>query len=247
MPFEEFELMQHPFGWKSEYWNGEAHFSPRQAHVQVRIDVKPRKPSKVCEISSLNAGDAELLSHEFFRAFRDSVEFFNWPVASIRKHAEKNIHDYFNGVRGKPLPLSAMAIDLKSKKLIGLALFVEKDDGRSELDLLFVRKTHRLRGVASQMVQTAVNTLFESGCKELWSAYHVCNEVSRSWHTNFGFTEVPDQMYIRMKYYWYRHEIWRLSKIGENDKIPELKLQEEHCYDQLDDLSKDGIQMLRMS
>ena len=237
MSHEEFELMPHPFGWKVEYWDNEAHLTPREVPVHVRLGLKSTKVLNVCEVADIESADADKLTDAFFKTFRHSVEFFNWPVAKIRSHAAGNIRDFFNGVRGRPLPISSMAIDNR-KKPLGLALFVQKEDGLTELDLLFVSQHLQRRGIASQLVGTAVNSLFDNAVLELRSAYYICNEDSRQWHTKFGFEEIPDQTYIRMKYYWCRHEIWRLTQIGDQDKIPELVREEACWYAQLDDLWK---------
>jgi hypothetical protein len=43
MSIEEFELILHPFGWKAEYFNGQAHFTPRENHVYTKLTLEHRE------------------------------------------------------------------------------------------------------------------------------------------------------------------------------------------------------------
>ena len=42
MTWEEYERHEWRFGWKHEYWDGQAHFTPRHNLVFVRTPVEPR-------------------------------------------------------------------------------------------------------------------------------------------------------------------------------------------------------------
>jgi hypothetical protein len=86
----------------------------------------------------------------FFEAFEDSVEFCDWSLDAILTHATKNINNYFQGVRGKPHPVSRMALEPHSDRLIGLALFVENKQEQIELDLLLVQPSRQRMGIATQ-------------------------------------------------------------------------------------------------
>lgn len=42
MSVEEFHLMEHPFGWKTEYFSGKAHLTPREHHVRTQLTLIPQ-------------------------------------------------------------------------------------------------------------------------------------------------------------------------------------------------------------
>jgi GNAT superfamily N-acetyltransferase len=215
MSIEEFELMSHPFGWKAEYWNGQAHLTPRENHVYTKLTLKHREINESAKIVPVDQVFQKQIIEVFYETFLDSVEFCNWPTESIRNQVNKNISNYFQGVRGEPLPVSMMALEPNTDKIIGIALFVQKKEGDIELDLLFVKPSHQRRGIATQMVTKAANILYQNGVRELRCAHHICNEQSRDWQHKYGFEIIPDQFYCRLKYSFYRDEVWRKEKLAE--------------------------------
>ena len=42
MSVEEFELMEHPFGWKAEYFSGKGHLTPREQLVRTQLTLAPQ-------------------------------------------------------------------------------------------------------------------------------------------------------------------------------------------------------------
>jgi hypothetical protein len=42
MSVEEFEFMEHPFGWKTEYFSGKAHLTPRKHLVRTKRTLSPQ-------------------------------------------------------------------------------------------------------------------------------------------------------------------------------------------------------------
>jgi GNAT superfamily N-acetyltransferase len=248
---EEFELMSHPFGWKAEYYNGQAHFTPRENHVYSRLTLEHREINESINIVPVDQIFQKQIIEVFYETFLDSVEFCNWPTESIRNQVNKNINNYFQGVRGDPLPVSMMAMEPNTEQIIGIALFVQKKEGDTELDLLFVKPSHQRRGIATQMVTKAANILYKNGVRELRCAHHICNEQSRDWQHKYGFEIIPDQFYCRLKYSFYRHEVWRHEKLvaiadGANEVIDrnnsfssknleELRQERDRWYEQIKD------------
>jgi GNAT superfamily N-acetyltransferase len=228
MSVEEFRLMEHPFGWKAEYFSGEGHLTPREHLVRTQLTLAPQAiaESRRTGFPSMAATQAvgserivpvdpslqEQTIAAFLEAFEDSVEFCDWSVDDIRIHARKNITNYFQGVRGKPHPVSRMALEPNSQQILGLALFVENkaESFRSglptmettqaqeqiELDLLFVKPSHQRMGIATKMVASAINNLYADGIEDLRCGYHICNEGSRAWQHSLGFQEIPDYFYF---------------------------------------------------
>jgi GNAT superfamily N-acetyltransferase len=223
MSSEEFQLMEHPFGWKAEYFSGKAHLTPREHLVRTHLTLAPQAVAVSDRIVPVDPSLQELMIAMFFEAFQDSVEFCDWSVDDIHTHAAKNINNYFQGVRGKPHPVSKMAVEPDSQQIIGLALFVENKEQRFELDLLFVKPSHQRKGIATQMVASAINNLYADGIEDLRCGYHICNEGSRAWQHSLGFQEIPDYFYCRLKAAWYRDEIWRREELGASEQLEELR------------------------
>lgn len=237
MSIQEFELMQYPFGWKAEYANGNAIFIPRDLYVSTKVTIEWRSVNKSYPLIPANPDFKSQMISAFFESFQDGVEFCNWSVDAIQEHAENNINNYFNGVRGQPLSVSAIALEPDTENIAGLALFTydQHGNGGTSLDLLFVRPSHQRKRVATAMVSSAVNQLQKQGIEELYSGFHVCNKDSEKWHHAFGFKDIYDQFYIRLKYAWFRREIWRHEKLGLQDQIEELTRQRDYWHSQLQD------------
>jgi GNAT superfamily N-acetyltransferase len=251
MPVEEFRLMEHPFGWKAEYFSGKGHLTPREHLVRNQLILVPpaiaesRQTGNPSMTASQAAGLARIVPVDpslkkqmiatFFEAFEDSVEFCDWSVDEIRTHAAKNINNYFQGVRGKPHPASRMALEPHRdplseglrQRLIGLALVLENKKQQIELDLLLVQPSDRRMGIATQMVASAIDSLDAEGVKDLRSGYHICNDGSRAWHQQLGFKEIPDYFYCRLKAAWYRDEIWRREQLGTSEQLEELRTEQD--------------------
>ncbi len=235
MSVEEFKMMPYPFGWKAEYWDNQAHLTPREYIVETKLDLEPRASTKSFNLMFADPSFKDQMVETFFETFQDSVEFCEWPADHFRSHAKKNINNYFDGERGQPLPVSVVVMCPSGNQITGLALFLENREGHAELDLLYVTPQYQGTGMATEMVTSAANKLYENGVRELRSAYHICNERSRAWQHKFGFEEIPDQFYSRLKYSWYRDEIWRREKLGMSEGIEELIREKGKWYAQLTD------------
>jgi GNAT superfamily N-acetyltransferase len=261
---EEFELMEHPFGWKAEYFDGKAHLTPREHLVRTQMTLAPKKIATSHQIVPVDPLRKEWMIAAFLEAFEDSVEFCDWSSDLFHTHARKNITNYFQGKRGKPHPVSRMVLEPNSdplseglrQRVIGLALFVEnkadsvrrgnlamqptqaaesflktiettQSEERTELDLLLVLPEYQRMGIATEMVAGAIDSLYADGVKDLRSGYHICNDRSRAWHHSLGFKDVPDYLYCRLKAGWYRHEIWRWEKLGQIERLEELRTEKD--------------------
>ena len=227
MSVEEFELMEHPFGWKAEYFSGKGHLTPREQLVRTQLTLAPQAIVASDRIVPIDPSLKEQMIATFFEAFEDSVEFCDWLLEDILAHARKNINNYFQGVRGQPHPVSKMALEPNSQRIIGLALFVENKEQRVELDLLLVQPSYQRMGIATQMVASAINSLCEDGVKDLRSGYHICNDRSCAWHHSLGFQEIPEYFYCRLKAAWYRDRIWRQEKLGVTEQLDWLKAEKD--------------------
>jgi hypothetical protein len=52
MSVEEFRLMEHPFGWKAEYFSGEGHLTPREHLVRNQLIVVATRNHKSLNLQS---------------------------------------------------------------------------------------------------------------------------------------------------------------------------------------------------
>lgn len=218
MSFADYEVLAYPFGWKAEYWDGQARLTPREMGVTTRLNL-PLSPIQKTTLRHhtlvpVDSTYAEQMIAGYFEVFADSVEFCNWPVENIQESAESDIRRYFEGKRGNPLPASVIALEPNTQKLAGLALFALKAEQRPRLELLYVRSPFQRQGIATAMVTWGISHLIEADCHELFSAYHICNSESRQWHHKLGFEDVHSSLYIRLRLGWLNHEIGRREKLG---------------------------------
>lgn len=240
MTIDEYLQMQQPFGYKVEYIDGEAIFQPRELHVDARLPLTQRHVCSAWNFVSVETGFLQAMKAAFFTAFHDSIEFCDWPEHAIRKHAGKNIDDFFAGVRGEPHSVSKVLLD-QDGGVIALALFLTDREGKVKLDLLLVLPDFQRQGIATDMVATAVNQLYQVGVEEIFSAYHALNQASQDWHHVFGFEDVYDQYYVRMKYGWYRREIHRLKALGVTEELEALQQEQDYWYGLLEYEWKSGF------
>jgi ribosomal protein S18 acetylase RimI-like enzyme len=195
--------------------------------VRTQLILTPQAVTESNQIVPVDPSLKEQMIATFFAAFEDSVEFCDWSLDDILAHARKNITNYFQGVRGKPHPVSRIALEQNSQQIIGLALFVENKEQRVVLDLLLVKPSYQRMGIATQMVTSAINSLYAEGIENLWSGYHICNDQSCAWHQKLGFKEIPEYFYCRLKAAWYRDQIWRQEKLGEMEQLEQLRAEKD--------------------
>lgn len=219
MSFAEYDVLAYPFGWKAEYWDGQAQLTPREMGVATRLDLMAHSLSQPATLQphrliQANSTYTDQMITGYFEVFADSVEFCNWSLKEIQKSAERGIHRHFEGTKGDLLPASVIALEPSTQQLMGLALFILKDDQKPFLDLLYVRSPFQRQGLATAMVNWGINHLINSKFQELVSTYHICNDPSRQWHHKIGFQDIYNAYYIRLKLAWLNHEILRRQKIG---------------------------------
>jgi hypothetical protein len=142
MTIEEFEIMPRKLGWKYEYWDGQAHISPRHYAVTTSVEIRPRPIKVPCKLRAVERKDEPQLISGYIAAFKDTIEYCDWAPEKIAASAREAMQDFFAGKRGKPLPSSRLAVVSQSrtghKVVIGAALLVEKDNQEPFLDILFV-------------------------------------------------------------------------------------------------------------
>lgn len=224
MSIEEFELLPRKLGWRYEYWDGQAHISPRHHAVTTSVEIRPRPFKIPCELRAVEQKDKPQLISGYIAAFKDTIEYCDWASEKITTSARDAIQDLFAGKRGKLLPSSRLAVVSQlgtgRELVIGAALLVEKANQVSLLDILFVLPEWQRQGVATALTSAAVNELYHVGVKTFKSRYSLGNNESRDWHQKFGFVDEPDLALARLYCHHAKHELWRMEKIG---KLAEMK------------------------
>lgn len=221
MSFDEYDTMEWRFGWKHEYWGGHARLTPRYDSILARVPVEKRFVKFNSDIVSLEKIKIKNLEKLFFDSFVETVEYCDYARSKVRAAAKKNVQKFFDGERGEPILDLSGAVILENQ-LAGAALIVRKKYG-IKLEILFVSPAFQRRGAATALASHALNMLAARSEEYLWSEYRACNEESTVWHANFGFVEEPDLAIAQMRYYFYRHELYRLSKLREIEKIKDVK------------------------
>jgi len=219
MTWEAFELMPRKPGWKYEYWDGQAHMSPRHQVVTVTIAVQPRPVSSPYRLRPVAACDEPQLVAAYIAAFSDTIEYCDWESEKIVSSARTNIRNFFAGKRGQPHPAARVAVDSKAnvvgEQVVGAALIIGDDDEPPLLDMLFVVPTWQRQGLATALLSASINALHSVGVPTLESRYMLGNEESQAWHQRFGFVEEPDLFLAKASHHQSKHELWRRETIGD--------------------------------
>ena len=219
MTWEAFELMARKPGWKYEYWDGQAHISPRHQVVTVTVTVQPRPVSAPCRLRPVAPDDESQLVAAYIAAFSDTIEYCDWDPAQMKSSAHTNIRNFFAGKRGQPHPASHVAVSSQAaaagEQIVAAALIINNDGKPPLLDMLFVAPAWQRQGLATALVTAALNALHSIGVAALASSYMLGNAESQAWHQQFGFVEEPDLFLAQAYYRQSEHELWRRETIGD--------------------------------
>ena len=193
MSVEEYHRQPIRPGWKCEYYGGKMWLQPRHSVAIVRYETVLRAaaiPEGFC-LRPVIPEDAARLIPAFYDAFRESVDYWGYGRDTLKKSAQESISSCFAGKRGTFHSASFLALAPSKRSIAGAAMVVTDIDGPN-LDLLFVRPRWQRLGLATALVQSAVNALHEAGEACLDSGHDVANAASADWHKCFGFRELPD-------------------------------------------------------
>lgn len=217
MTVDEYHLLPFEPGWKCEYWDGKAHYSPRYHAVVTTVAVTARDVSTDYLLRQPAESDIEALTPVYIAAFRETIEYFGHSQEQIAEAARRDLRNYFAGEHGQPTSASCVAVapgpSPGEETFTGAAMVTSMENGPL-LYLLFVAPQWQRRGLATALVSAAINELHELGEKTLTSRYHIGNEQSMAWHQRFGFVEEPDLRRARLYLQQARVELWRREKIG---------------------------------
>jgi RimJ/RimL family protein N-acetyltransferase len=217
MTVDEYHLLPFEPGWKCEYRDGKAHYSPRYHAVVTTVAVAARDVNTDCLLRRPAESDIEPLTPIYVAAFRETIEYFGYSQEQVAAAARRDLSGYFTGAHGQPTSASCLAIAPGSnpdEETVAGAAMVSLTGNGPLLYLLFVAPQWQRRGLATAMVSAAINELHDLGEKILTSRYHIGNEESMTWHRRFGFVEKPDLRRANLYLQQARVELWRREKIG---------------------------------
>lgn len=251
MSWQEYELIENPFGWKVEYGDGQARFSPREMGITTHLDLTAFSLPETSQPASIQSGTYNLVPISeaykeqiidgYFATFVNSVEFCDWPIKSINESAHRDITRYFAGKRGKQLSASVIALAPDTQQLIGLALFTEKEEHQASLELLYVRFPHQRQGIGTAMLHYGIQRLMQENYQQLTSRYHICNHHSRQFYHKIGFQDIYEAYALRIKIGWLKQEIWRKEKLKMLDGLELLRREKEALQAEMEILNEQGF------
>jgi len=110
MTVDEYHLLPFEPGWKCEYWDGKAHYSPRYHAVVTAVAVAPLDVNTDCLLRQPAESDIEALMPVYVAAFRETIEYFGHSQEQIAEAARRDLRNYFAGEHGRPTSASCLAI-----------------------------------------------------------------------------------------------------------------------------------------
>ena len=249
MSFDEFDTIESLLGWKTEYWDGYARFTPRGMGVKTRLDFESvSTPEDISHTEftfiTPTPDHAQQMIDGYIASFINSVEFCGWPIDDIFEEADCDISLYFEGKRGKPLSTSAIALDPNTQHVIALSLISERRQS-ARLELLYVRPPYQRQGIGTDLIHHSVRALRQQGYSQLTSRYHICNHHSRKFYHRLGFEDVCDRYYLRIYTGWLRNEIHRRESLGMLDEIEEMKQERKQLENKLEILEEEFSRSIR--
>ena len=250
MSFDEFETIEHLLGWKTEYWDGYAHLTPRCTGVETRLsfDSVSRLAHTVPKRITLIPLTLDYTQHiidGYIDAFINSVEFCGWPTDSIFEEAHRDISLYFEGKRGEPLSASVIALEPTTKMVVATALVTNKKEQGACLELLYVRPSRQRTGIGTSIIYRIIHALARQGHSQLTSRYHICNYHSRQFYHKIGFQDVCDRYYLRTYIAWLRNNIHRRETLKMLDSIEEMRQEQKQLQEKLEVLEEEFTQSIR--
>jgi GNAT superfamily N-acetyltransferase len=232
---EEFDLLPFELGWKQEYCDGMAHFTPRLCVVHASIPARPRMTKTSVIARAVQESDEAELVRCFQKAFADTFEYCDEEPERIEVAARQCVRHFFKGLFHRCLPASRVAVappnDVQAGAVIGAALVISRTKERdwALLDMIFVTPEWRRHGVATALTSAVLSELHASGWGTLVSRYQMGNEASRAWHRRFGFADEPDLQPARLHLHAAERELWRRKKLGTLTREDEQILSDERA------------------
>jgi RimJ/RimL family protein N-acetyltransferase len=220
MSLEEFRLLPLELAWKQEYWNGQAHFTPRFCVVHASVATAPRQAKAPVVLRPAVESDEPELVRCFQEAFADTYEYCDYKPEDFVRSSRDCLRHFFAGLFHRCLPASRAAVAPPAQGQAGaivggaLALSQTEEKDWALLDMVFVAPSWQRRGVATALVSAVLTELHATGWGRLVSRYQPGNAASQAWHQRFGFRDEPDLGLAQLRLRAVEHELWRREQLG---------------------------------
>jgi GNAT superfamily N-acetyltransferase len=234
MPPDEYHRLAWEPGWKYEYWDGTAHISPRDHIICCARATEPRYAVCPFALTPIGPEDTAGLVDAYLAAFRDGIEYCDWPEEKVVQDAWTTIHGFLANRHGTVLPASRLARENSNAQspVLGAAFVVQSATHVALIDAVYVVPDRQRRGVATAMVTSALSALYDAGFHTLESRFLLGNNASMAWHRQLGFKESPDLLTARLTLAHAQHELTRRQSLGNPDAEALQKLREEVLFRQ---------------
>src|SRR5262245_14194386 len=110
MTVDEYHLLPFELGWKCEYWDGKAHYSPRYHAIITTVAVAARDVNTDCLLRRTAESDIESLTPVYVAAFHETIEYFGCSQEQVSTAGRRDLRNYFAGEHGHPTSASCLAI-----------------------------------------------------------------------------------------------------------------------------------------
>lgn len=216
MPWDDWLRFPRVAGFKNEYWDDHARYTPRPRTVQCTLDLDawPGPPAPVDEEQDLPAREVAVvrplaeedwaaLPDAFLSAFAHGPPFSQWPNGGAARRAARAVIAWARLGRDGELVLPACHVALVPRGadgalvLVGGALVTRpawgRFVGRPHLEWLFVAHWEQRAGLGTLLLQAVVAALRAGGERELTSTCGQESPASLCWHWRSGFRPVPER------------------------------------------------------
>jgi ribosomal protein S18 acetylase RimI-like enzyme len=210
IPFEEWELLPPFAGFKSEYFDGQAVWTPRPRARNAVLEVELTDAATLSadlvswrsdqiRIEEFREPDYDVLPAIFASSFQRMPPFCTLPD-DVRLKAAKDCLDHTrNGGDGDFLPNTSVVASDASSQIIGALLTTRWKPERSDpepsydpaysahITWVFVHPFYSRDGVGTQMLASVIDRLRRDRFKHLLTTFLSGNEPSMLWHWRNGF------------------------------------------------------------
>jgi GNAT superfamily N-acetyltransferase len=217
IPFKRWELLPRFPGYKSEYFDGEAIWSPRPRGYHAILDlgefvVDPASAQMTVPggwhgkvtIRSLEEQDWKVMAPAMANAFHRIPPFCSLTDSERIEAAEDCLKHTRRGGDGELLPGACTVAANADAGIVGALLVTrwKRETGDCEslenaspndahITWIFVQFHSAGHGVGSAMLARTVISLREMGFKRLYTTFMAGNESSMLWHWRSGFRLLP--------------------------------------------------------
>ncbi|MDP1562224.1 MAG: GNAT family N-acetyltransferase [Pirellulaceae bacterium] len=200
MTFEEYLTYPRKLGWKYEYYGDALHLSPSATSVaafylelddlQPLRDLAAKTQRTNITIRQVERSDLEPLQTLFCESFLGSIDYADCRSADLLYYAQRSLERFFGS---EPTEyLSACRVAVEGNRIVGGCL-IDRGKVGPVLQPIYVAPSHQRRGIATELLLSAIQALTERSVTRMHSKCNLGNDASLAWHLRCGFTEIPNR------------------------------------------------------